>query len=420
MPEMTTEEKLAKAEAKIEEKIREGVDSGTLELREGMAKLQTELEEAKATIERNAALSRVSDVPGMAEEARGKFSFSRVARSLVARYKQDPKWREYAGFEWECDEQVRANDPSLSPDEFGGFIVAPQIQNERLIEPFLDYIVPQSLGATVLTGLSGSPVLVPKIVTEAEAESLVEHEAATDTEVELGQIRMEPRTAQAVINPSRQFLTLGQGADALLESQIGKAVAKKISRMAFSGTGSSGEPIGVKNAPGINSVNFTAAPNAVASPYAFEHELYYKLLQMEGALEDIDALQDAGSIGWAMHAKAKRAILGMKSENASAGTDSLDVGRAPVGGRAVDQILGYQFRTTGTGLTGGATTDLILGDWSQMVVGYWGGLMMEATTSTERAVRRREVMISVYQDYDIGFFHPEAFCVAKNFNTTNV
>lgn len=414
------EQRAAQIEA-LHNKIREFVDEGVKPFAEAHAELQAGMKEINERFDRLEAQSRIMDAPGAAEEAKAKgFSLSKVARSLIAKANQDSKWRDYAGLEWDISDASRANDPSTSPDQYGGFIVPPVLQQQLLIEPYMDYLVPAALGATVLQGLTGSPVLIPKLIDWIDADTLVEHQEATDKEVEFGQIRLEPRTAQAVVNPSRELLNMGTGADRLLRDLIGKSITKKISAMAFAGTGSTGQPVGVKNAPGVQAVDFAAGTYAVASPYDHGHELYYKLLEMEGKLEDIDALQDSQNASWAMAAKAKRAIMGMKSQNAAAGTESLDVNRASVFSAAEDSILGYGYRTTGGGLVAGAQTDLILGDWSQMILGYWGGLVIEASASTERAMRRREVMLSAYQMYDVNFFKPEAFCVATNFNTTTI
>lgn len=414
------EQRAAQIEA-LHNKVREFVDEGVKPFAEDHAELQAGMKEIHERFDRLEAQSRIMDVPGAAEEAKAKgFSMTKVCRSLLARANHDSNWRDIAPLEWEISDASRANNPSTSPDQYGGFIVPPVLQQSLLIEPYIGYLIPAALGATVLNGLYGSPVLIPKLVSEIDADTLVEHQAATDKEVEFGQIRLEPRTAQAVVNPSRELLNMGNGADQLLRDLIGKSITKKISLMAFTGNGAAGQPVGVKNAPGVQSVDFTAGTYAVASPYDHGHELYYKLLEMEGKLEDIDALQDAQTASWAMHAKAKRAIMGMKSQNATAGTESLEVNRASVFSTAENTILGYGYRTTGGGLVAGAQTDLILGDWSQMLIGYWGGLVIEASAQTERAMRRREVMLSAYQMYDVNYFHPEAFCVATNFNTTTI
>lgn len=409
------DKKRADAVEALHNTVREQVDSGLKPFAEAHEEIRAGMKAIEERFERMETMQRSVDVPGASDAfASGELSLGRVCLSLEARKKGDSNWRAFAPGEWEVSDQARAGDPSMTPDSSGGFLIPNQLHTDLFVKPFEDYLIPATMGARVITGLTGGAQSIPRLDSILDADTPAEHEAATKKELDLGELKVEPRVAQATMEPSRQFLRAGVGATELISQLIGEAIPRKISKMAFSGTGAAGQPVGILNAPGVQSVDFAG----ISGPYS--PEVYYKLSEMEGKLEDIDALQFAGTAGWAMQSRAKRAFRGMKSENAVAGTPSAEMARKSVYDAAAREILGYQFRTTGGGLTGGAQTDVILGDWSQMGIFYWGGLMLEATDKTHKAVTQREVLISAYQEYDIGLFRPSSFCVAKNFDTTGL
>ncbi|MBL4771897.1 MAG: phage major capsid protein [Planctomycetes bacterium] len=422
---MTEEEKQRRAEQiqAAEDKVRKMVDDKVITISESVAELA---EQVKALNERHAKddeLARSRDVPGSGDMFEsGEWSIGRVATSLIARANMDPNYRKYAEAEWEVSDAAQGDTtraPSTSPNSKGGFVMPEEIRYGMLIEPYENLISPVALGATVMSGLTHERVKIPMILEEFEAESLSEHEKHTqDQDLNMGEVLMTPYTAQVITNPSREFLDGGVGADAMLQGLLGKAIARKMTYMGFAGSNSSSEPLGVLNLPNLQSVDFAAGntPTTTAKPY--HPNAYYNLLEMEGKLEDIDALDNEATSRWAIHPIVKRVMQGMKSENAAAGTESLEMDRKAIYDSGESSILGRGFVSTARGLKKGAQATAILGDWSEMYLGLWGNLMIDASTQTERAMRRREVMLSVYQRYTWAYGRPNWFVAAKNWNLT--
>ena len=423
-PEMIAERK-EQALAQLEESVKRAVDTQSATQEERNVLIETGMTEIRSEIEALTAQLTLQDVPGAADEARGKYNLATAVSSLVAL--ADGSTAEVARamspLEWEisdaCNEK-RAGDPSTSPGHAGGFIIPPEIHTEMLVEPFMDYLLAAALGANIMPDARTSPFKIPTVTAHLGTSTPVEHQAASTTTIDFGEVSLTQRACQVVLDPSREFLSQGEGASALLSKMIGEAIPRGINKMVFTGTAANGQCNGLKNQQGTQSVDFETGtyqmPASGANPY--HTNLAHKLEAMEGKLDDIDAIQNPDTVAWAMHSRAKRAIRNIKSENAAAGTPSLELGRSNVYDSMANEILGYRFRTTGGGLTGGADTDIILGDWRQMVIAYWGGLVLNVSTQSRQNLLQREVTMSAHQMYDMGLTRPDSFVLANNFNTT--
>mgnify|MGYP000280060378 CR=1 FL=1 len=400
--------------------IQERVDAGVTPLTDALAEIKTRSDEIDKKMERMELMLSQKAVSGGEDLlASGEFSVSRLCESMISRNSNQSDWRRHAETEWEYLDQAfeqRAGDPATSPDAAGGVLVPEQIAYGMLVEPYQDYIPLLTLGVNQMPNLIGDTVEIPTVLNRVGAETPAEHAEyaeANDQELDMGAVTLSPHTAQAIMKPSRQFLKRAVGGNDLIAREIGKALPREMSLKGFAGDGAGGRPTGMKAVGGAQAVDFAGV--GAYSPAIFE-----KLSQMEGLLGDIDALENPNDIVIAMHHKALRNIRGMKSENAAAGTASRDMPRANIWDAANNTLFGYKYATTGGGLLGGANTDMIMFNRSEVHLGTWGGIMIEASALAESAMRHRRVLISAWLEYDWGFTREETIVKANNFDCSGV
>ncbi len=55
---------------------------------------------------------------------------------------------------------------------------------------------------------------------------------------------------------------------------------------------------------------------------------------------------------------------------------------------------------------------MILGDWTQLLIGMWGGIELDADPYGTNFLKG-SVTVRVFADIDFGVRHPEAFCIGS-------
>lgn len=387
--------------------------------------LKSTEEAAQATTVRLEAIdTRIADLEAAGQrqnlpgstDARGadgeKFSFGKVLNSLARRESHDPTWRKHAELEWEMSDQLR--DQGVSPDNLGGFLVPGEVLTAQLIPLLRPRLIATMLGATE-ANFSTTPVDIPKEVSDPTVEALAENEAGTSSDGEVGQLRLEPHTAQSYIEASRRLLTMGSGAEGILTNMMAKRIAVTWNQWALKGTGGK-QPVGIFNTAGIGSVDFssvTIGANDVGPDF------YQTMLKFDEALEDADAFHGAGKLGWAAPTKIPRAVRQVKSENVAAGTQSLDMSRNLISNGTEREMLGYRYETS-TQLSNGSESELIFGDWEQLIMATFGNMILETSNVADDAMRKRQTHIIAAIDVDTAVLQPGAFAVSSGLNLTNL
>lgn len=416
---MTEEEKKAAAAAEqrkaqllalIDESVQTAVSKGTLDITNAFAAHKEMTEKALKTMEETTEAMRVHNLPGSTEETHEgeTYNFGKVFRGLLL-----------GNFEKECPMEFAMSkqlwDMGTVPDSAGGFLVPTQVFEDQIIPLLRPQVIALELGITQLPVTGAGTIEIPREVTGPTVDTVAENFANTSSDLEFGNHRMEPHTAQSYIKASRRFLSLGAGADQFIRRRMAQELALKWNSWTLKGTGANGEPIGVYNTAGVNSVSFTGA----VSGANVTEIMFTKLLEMEDALADADALTGAQSLGWAIANKFLRACRQIKSENEAAGTQNLEMNRKVFSAAAEEFILGYKYMRT-TQLVGGTATEGIFGDWSKAVLATWGNLSIEASNTASDALAKRQTHIVAHIDVDVAVTQPTAFAITADLNTSGL
>jgi len=233
-----------------------------------------------------------------------------------------------------------------------------------------------------LSGLSGN-VKIPK-KTAASAASWISTEggAASESEPTLGQVTMSPKTLGAFTDITRLMMMQSSlDIEALVRNDLSTAIALAIDLGALAGSGSSGQPTGVKNTSGINApTNFAAA-----------NPTFAEVVAMETAVAEDNAL--SGNLAYIAPAGMYGAL---KTTAKDAGSGQFVVG--PDG-----NMNGYNTIVSNQVTAG----DLYFGNFADLLIGMYGGLDIVVdpyTSSTSGTVR-----IVALQTCDVAVRHAVSF-----------
>jgi HK97 family phage major capsid protein len=368
------------------------------EMTKGNEALQTRIEE----MERIAAPRRKAFTVDGLEKVKESFSFIKAINAIST-----GDWSN-AGFEKEMFDETAHKAMSQGVDTAGGYVVPNQYIAE-LIELLRANTVVMESGATVLSGLTGSPVEIPKQTGGATAYWVGENAAITASDLTVGQIKMTPKAVAAMVKLSNRLIRMSNpSAEAMVRRDIVREIALAIDLAALRGTGSNNQPLGIANTASIN----TKALGTNGAVPDFD-----TLLDMEYELEVDNALR--GSLGFIWHPAIRRALIKLKVAQYSGDTAGQYIVQ-PVSENQLTSWIGYPYRTstqipvTLTKGTASNCTEIYFGNWEEFIIGQWAGLEIMASQETSDAFEKNQTWVRIIQEVDMAVRHPESFCVCSD------
>ena len=237
-------------------------------------------------------------------------------------------------------------------------------------------------GARMLTGLVGDVAIPRKATASAAAWIATEGAAASESEPTFNQITMAPKTVGATTDITRKLMKQATpDIEMLVRDDLSAALALAIDLGALAGSGSSGQPTGIKNTSGIN------APTA----FAAANPTFAEVVAMETAVAEDNAL--AGSLAYILPAGMYGALKTTAKDSGS-GQFVVEPGGTINGYRA---IVSNQ-------VTAG---DLYFGNWNDMLIGMWGGL--DLIVDPYSGSKSGTVSITALQSVDVAVRHAVSF-----------
>ncbi|CTS27764.1 phage prohead protease%2C HK97 family [Escherichia coli] len=261
------------------------------------------------------------------------------------------------------------------------------ITDEKLLtESYVEMLLPESvlgrLGVTVLSGLN-APVAVPKM-TASSVESfgfVDENGAAPEGKAEFANVKMAPKTFAGGNPISRQSLKTVPGIATLITDHINKAVRIKLEQLILSDKENARGPAGL--------VKQLVDGGRVTKKAAFSYKDF---------LKEIAALTDAGvpaqAIKFAMSGATAAELESTLKDNGVSGY-IIENGK----------LAGYDVVTSGVI----PADHIVLGDFSGITIGEWGGLELDMDDTTYRA--QSAIVPRIWVDLDYVVTQPEALKV---------
>lgn len=355
-----------------------------------MEKMEAEQEDFRKKIK-----VRGVSLPGC-DEQKEKFSFyyaQRYAAGFGLPEKEDPN----AGFTRTVLEEAKKKALDSGTLTAGGAVI-PAEYVAQIIDVLRPNVAAIQLGATI-TQFSGNPVEIPRIDTAATAYWTGENAAITASQETFGQVRLTPHELGALIQMSRRSAALSSpGLEQIARQDIGLLFARALDLAIFKGTGADSQPLGIINQTGVNDFANAWTVSATID--------YAGLIGMIGMVEDDNAM--GTRMGWAMHPKIKRAIQKLVATDGRP-IFTWDPSVSPSGMTFTPSIVTYPFATT-TQLGSGATAgELFFGDFSSIIIGQWGPMVLEASTEAGTAYAAHQLWLKGIMEVDVALRHPESF-----------
>lgn len=337
---------------------------------------------------------------GLTEKETKRFSIMRAVNAMAN--PTDRKAQEAAKFEFECSEAAQraygttaqgvmlpdevlrnwnqrdlnaSDDSNLIGQDYraGDFIDV--LRNNSAVMPM----------ATMLNGLSGDVKIPRKTGASSAAFISSEGGSAGESEFTVGSVTMSPKTLGAFTDVTRQLMIQSSiDVENLIRNDLAQSMAIAIDDAALEGSGSSGNPTGITNTSGINTVSLSSA----AAP------TFAEMVSMETAVRVDNAL--LGDLAYIVHPTNYGTLK--TTEKATNTAQFIAVN---------DEINGYKV-VVSPQLT---SNNYVFGNFDDLLVGMFGGLDIVVdpfSNSTSGTVR-----IVALQSIDTAVRHAVSFCSAS-------
>jgi HK97 family phage major capsid protein/HK97 family phage prohead protease len=277
----------------------------------------------------------------------------------------------------------------------GGHTIA--TQKMGLLDDFFNASVMASLGATVLTGLTQN-VDLPRLTAGTAPAKKAENGGADEVTPATAMLSLSPKRLPAFINLSQQLLMQSSVA---IESMIRGHLTNQmlaVQEAAFFHGGGTQEATGIAATGSIGSVLGGAAGAAPT---------YAHMISLEAAVDTTNAL--GGNLRYATNGQVRAKLKGTPKQ--ASGIE----GNFIISDLAPDVINGYRAgftnaisRTLVKGGSGAVCSAIFFGNFSDYIIGYWGGLQLELLRdSTNAKLGQYTLVANTY--YDGGVVRPKSF-----------
>jgi len=294
----------------------------------------------------------------------------------------------------------RVENRDLDTTEGAGAL--PTVQSPTMIQLLRNRVVVRQLGATVLSDLVGT-FDVPKETSEPSFYWVAESTAGTESDGSVGKVTFAGKTVTAWTTISRRFMKqTSVDAENFTRYQLLQGLARATDYGALAGPGTSDNVTGVIN---NTDTNLVAMGTDGAAP------TWAKIVEMESAVAADNA--DIGTMGYVFNAVTRGKLK--TTEKASNTAQFLWSGDNTVNGygAAVTNQLPSNLEK---GSSGTVCSAGVFGDFSQLMIGFWGGPDIIVDPFTEAPAGN--VRMTIHQDMDIQNRHDEAFSRVVDFLTT--
>ena len=276
---------------------------------------------------------------------------------------------------------VQQRDLIVGTSTMGGYLVS--TGNVGFIELLRNRSVLFNMGATRLWGLQGS-VAVPRQTAPGTGFWLAtEATAATESQLVIGQMTLTPKNVGAYTEISRQLLLQGSpDAEGLVMSDLAAVIALAVDSAGLTGTGAP-QPQGIVGTAGLGGVTITTGTVT-----------YANVLEFQTDAAGANALTPASGY---VTTPAIAAILKQKARFSNTDTPIWQ-------GNVLDGNIEGIRAMTSNQVTAG---QLLMGDFSKVVIAEWGTLEVEANPYANFAAGI--VGVRAFYTCDVGVRYPGAF-----------
>jgi HK97 family phage major capsid protein len=284
---------------------------------------------------------------------------------------------------------VAQRDLTVASSTQGAKLVGTDHMAGDFIELLRRRMLMTELGARRLPGLRGH-ASIPKQTGPGTAYWLAnEATSITESNPTIGQVLLTPKNVGAYCEISKQLmLQSAPGADMIVMEDLAAVVARAVDDAIINGTGADGQPTSILETVGIASFSVATATWA-------------KLLEAQVDLSNSSAL-----VPGCAYLTTGAVALALSARQRFSGTDS------PLweGSIADGRIAGFRAVSSSTM----PANNILFGDFSQVIIGEWGGLEVEVNPYANFAAGI--IGVRAWYSTDIGVRQAGAFSLATDFS----
>jgi HK97 family phage major capsid protein/HK97 family phage prohead protease len=297
---------------------------------------------------------------------------------------QDKAGKTARGFMVPVDVLRSKRDLSVGTSTAGGNLVSTDLLASSFIDLLRNKSALQQAGAMVMNGLTGN-IAIPRMTGGATAYWVAESAAPTESAQAFDQVAMSPKTLGAYTDYSRKLMLQSSvDVESIIRDDLAKVIALAIDLAGLYGTGSSNQPLGLKNVTGLNTSDFAA-----------NIPTWAEIVGLETLVSAANA--DVASMKYIMNASGRGSL---KTTVKASNTGLFMYENGGVNGYPA--VISNQV----------AANDFWFGVWSDLMIGFWSGLDILVdpyTASTTGTVR-----VVALQDCDVAVRHAVSFARGNN------
>ena len=301
----------------------------------------------------------------------------------------------------------------------GGNLVATDLMADEFIEFLRNNAVMLQLGVRTMPGLVGN-VAIPRRSAVASTYYLsTQTTAITQSESTFDQVTMSPKNLAALSKYSRQTLLQGTpGIEELVRRDLTDGINLAIDLGIMNGSGSSGQPTGIMQTSGIGSVAMGTNGGAVTLE---------KVVDLEAAVMQVNGAVNPGNVAYLTNYKVLAALKKLRAGGSTSGdgpflfnADAARIGRGPTPGT----LNGYPLAATNQvpsnltkGSSSGVCSALLMGDFSQAIVGFWGNGLEITVGEDQDDFSKALTSVRGIVSYDVAVRDPKSFAAILDITT---
>jgi len=301
----------------------------------------------------------------------------------------------------------------------GGNLVATDLMAQDFIEFLRNNAVMLQLGVRTMPGLVGNTAIPRRSGVASTYYLSTQTTAITQSESTFDQVTLAPKNLAALSKYSRQTLLQGTpGIEELVRRDLTDGINLAIDLGILNGSGSSGQPTGILQTSGIGSVAMGTNGGAITME---------KVVDLEAAVMNVNGAVNPGNVAYLTNYKVLAALKKLRAGGSTTGdgpflfnTDGATLGRGPTPGT----LNGYPLAPTNQvpsnltkGSSSGVCSALLMGDFSQAIVGFWGNGLEITVGEDQDDFSKALTSVRGIVTYDVAVRDPKSFAAILDITT---
>ena len=351
-------------------------------------------------------------IASMSERDRRKATFGAFGRAVKCIHASygDPEQAAFTAERKFHDAEMAREFKALSatsPTD-GGYLV-PEVYANEIIELLYPATVIYDLGARRL-GMDHGNLNLPKIKTGSRAMYTGEQRAIPKTAPKFGNLKLSAKKLTALIPMSNDLLrSTSFDNDVIVGQDVTKQMALGIDYGAFMGSGGEFQPLGIMRNRGVQSIDVIS----LGTDYASESGVLTAMFPNYMAAAVLKNNVYADGLGFVFNTSVEQFFKSIR-DNAGSFIFAEEMNKNGT-------LVGYPYRTTNLLETTGGKTNIIFGNWNDLVIGEQGALEIETSREGSwtddagniiSAFENDQTLIRAINHVDTGLRHDESFAVA--------